>query len=133
VSGGERKNADSALIAALAAGGTVEASAKVAGVSVATAHRRIADPGFRQRVTDARDEMVSRAVARLSATSTLAADTLRELLTARSETVRLSAARTVLELGMKLRETEDLAARIAALENRQGDQKAAKPWTPRTA
>jgi DNA-binding LacI/PurR family transcriptional regulator len=113
---GGRRNADSALVTALAAGGTVEASARAAGVSETTVYRRLREPAFRQRVAEARDEMVNRAVARLSATSTLAADTLRELLKARSETVRLGAARAVLELGSRLREQEDLAERIAALE-----------------
>ena len=133
MSGGARQNADSALVTALAAGGTVEAAATSAGISAATAHRRLNDPAFCRRVTDARDEMVARSVARLSATSTLAADTLRELLKARSETVRLGAARAILELGSKLREQEDLAERIAALEERLGEQKGEPPWTPRTA
>ena len=133
MSGGDRRNADSALVTALAAGGTVEAAAKSAGVGVATVHRRLNEPAFRQRVAEARDEMVARAVARLSATSTLAADTLRELLKARSETVRLGAARAILELGSKLREQEDLAERVAALEARLGDQKEGKAWAPRTA
>jgi len=101
---------------ALAAGGTVEAAAKAADVSETTAYRRQREPAFRQRVAEVRDEMVSRAVARLSATSTLAADCLRELLKAQSETVRLGAARAILELGSRLREQEDLGARIAALE-----------------
>src|SRR5215213_1839174 len=113
---GGRKSADSALVTALAAGGTVEAAAKAAGVSETTAYRRQREPAFRQRVAEVRDEMVSRAVARLSATSTLAADCLRELLKAQSETVRLGAARAILELGSRLREQEDLGARIAALE-----------------
>ena len=130
---GGRKGADSGLVAALACGATVEAAAKTANVSETTVYRRLRESEFRQRVAEARDEMVSRAVARLSATSTLAADTLRELLKARSETVRLGAARTVLELGMKLRETEDLAARIAALEETLGLKQEEHPWHPRTA
>ena len=113
---GGRRNADSTLVMALAAGGTVEAAAKAADVSETTAYRRQREPAFRQRVAEVRDEMVSRAVARLSATSTLAADCLRELLKAQSETVRLGAARAILELGSRLREQEDLGARIAALE-----------------
>ena len=133
MSGGARKNADSALIMALACGGTVDASAKTAGVSEATAYRRLAEPDFRGRIAEARADMVSRAVARIGATSTLAADTLRELLKARSETVRLGAARAVLELGAKLREHEELAERIAALEDRLGDQKEGTSWTPRAA
>ena len=118
MSGGDRKNADSTLLTELAAGGTVEAAAKAAGVSEATAYRRLREPDFRRQVTAARDEMVARSVARLSATSTLAADCLRELLKARSETVRLGAARAVIELGARLREQEDLAERVRALEER---------------
>lgn len=116
MSGGDRRNADSALVAALACGGTVEAAAKTAGVSVPTVRRRLAEPAFRKAVEEARAESVSRAVARLSATSTLAADCLRELLKAKSETVRLGAARAILELGAKYREAEDLAVRLAELE-----------------
>ena len=77
--------------------------------------------------------MVTRAVARIGAASTMAADTLRKLLDARSETVRLGAARAILEFGAKLREQEDLAERVRALEERLGDQKGGKPWRPRTA
>jgi HEAT repeat protein len=133
VAGGDRKNADSSLVTALACGGTVEATAKSAGVSEATVYRRLREPAFRQRVAEARAEMVSRAVARLSATSTLAADTLRKLLDAKAETVRLGAARAILELGGKLREQEDLTERIAALEARLGDQQEERPWPSRTA
>jgi hypothetical protein len=118
VAGGDRKNADSTLIAALASGATVEDAARTSGVSETTVYRRLREADFRQRVTDVRGEMVSRAVARLSATSTLASDTLRALLAARSETVRLGAARSILELGAKLRESEELAARVSALEER---------------
>jgi len=133
VSGGARKNADSALVMALACGGTVEASAKAAGVSEATVYRRLAEPGFRRRVDEARDDMVSRAVARIGAASTLAADTLRELLKARSETVKLGAARAILELGAKLREHEVLAERVRAVEEQLTTDKEAPPWRPRTA
>ncbi len=48
-----------------------------------------------------------------------AADTLRKLLTAKSEMVRLSAARSVLELGVKLRESVELEQRISAIEQAQ--------------
>lgn len=126
-----RKSADSLLITALAAGGTVEASARAAGVSETTVYRRLREPAFRQQVADARDEMVTRAIARLSATSTLAADTLRDLLKAKAETVRLGAARAILELGGRLREQEDLAERVRALEERL-TEKESSSW-PRTA
>ncbi len=47
-----------------------------------------------------------------------AAAKLRELLTAESESVRLGAARALLELGTKLRDSVELEARLAALEQR---------------
>lgn len=103
-------------MAALAVGGTVAASVKSAGVSVATAHRRLADPAFRKQVDDARAAAIEQAVARLGATAVLAADTLRRLLNANAETVQLGAARAILDLGVRLREHEDLAERVRALE-----------------
>lgn len=48
-----------------------------------------------------------------------AADAIRKLLTAKSEAVRLSAARAVIELGTKLRESVELEERISALESGQ--------------
>ena len=46
-----------------------------------------------------------------------AAATLRGLLGARNELVRLGAARAILELGVRLREAGELAERIAILED----------------
>jgi len=56
-------------------------------------------------------------VARLSDSASFAATTLRTLAEqAESESVRLGACRTILELGLKWREHSELEARIAALE-----------------
>lgn len=111
-----RKNADSAIIAALAGGATVTAAAERAGVSQRTIFRRLQDAGFRRQVSDARSAMVSEAVGLLARASGGAAITLAALLKADSEQVRLGAARAIIELGAKLRETEELEQRIAALE-----------------
>ena len=67
-------------------------------------------------VNGLRGELTSRALGRLAEGMALAADTLRELLAAKSEGVRLSAARAVLELGNKLRESVELEQRLTALE-----------------
>jgi hypothetical protein len=48
-----------------------------------------------------------------------AADVLRELLAAESESVRLGAARSMLELGARLRETVDFDERLRAVEEAQ--------------
>ena len=116
MAGGDRTRADSALVAALAGGATVEAAAGAVGVGVATVYRRLKEPAFRAQIDAARSEMIGRAVARLAGASTAAADRLRALLTAESESVQLAAARSILDLGLKLREHEELAARVAALE-----------------
>jgi hypothetical protein len=46
-----------------------------------------------------------------------AADVLRDLLGAGSESVRLGAARSLLELGVRLRESVELEERLQALED----------------
>ena len=115
---------------ALAVGATVEQAAERAGVSASTVHRRRREPEFARRVDEARAELVTRAVARVSASATVAADTLRELLGAATPpAVRLGAARSILELGVKLREHEELAARVAALEGQLGaEQGGTRRW-----
>lgn len=126
-----RKRGDTAFIAALAAGASVRAAAKQGGISEATAHRRLREPATRKLVEDARAEILARAVAKLTVSSTSAADTLHQLLRSESDFARLAAARSILELGSKLREHEDLAARVAALEERL--TKGEPAWKPRTA
>jgi hypothetical protein len=116
VAGSGRINADAALLAALTAGKATEDAAAAVGVSARTAYRRLADPAFRQRLAEAQAQLVAQALGKVMASATAAATTLEQLLTAESETVRLGAARTILELGTKVRENSDLAARLQALE-----------------
>lgn len=117
MSGGARHNADSTLAGGLAMGKTVEEAAKAAGVSPATAFRRLQEPTFKAEVGRLRSAMLERALGTLSEASTLAAMTLSDLASgAESETVRLGAAKAVLEIGTRLREHVDFDERIAALE-----------------
>ena len=125
----DRRKGDSALIAALAGGATIRDAAKLAGVGETTVYRRLDDPDFRRRVADARAEMLSQAVGQLADASTEAVATLRALLNADAETVRLGSARAILELGAKLRESE-LERRIAALEAQQAEP-VPEPQAPR--
>jgi transposase len=126
-----RKGGDAAFIAARAAGASVAAAARAAGVSERTAYRWLEDGDIRTRLDAARAEIVARAVDKLSAASVEAADTLRRLLYSDMDFARLAAARTILELGAKLREQQDLVSRIEALEEQltKGDP----AWRPRTA
>ena len=112
-----RKNADERLLQALACGATVEQAAQAAGISARTAHRRLKDPVFQQRLAAARDDIVQRTANMLTGGAMEAIKTLLALQhTDMPPAVRLGAARTVLELGLKLRESSDLTKRIAELE-----------------
>ena len=124
VAGNGRHHADAVLIAALAAGATVQDAANQAGVAERTVYRRLDDPSFRAQIEEARRAAIDLAVARLSDAAAFAATTLRELAgAAESETVRLGACRTLLELALKWREHGELTERIAALEQLAGDSK----------
>jgi hypothetical protein len=75
-------------------------------------------PAFRRRVQALRGEMTGQALGRMVNNMNQAAEKLRSLLEAESETVRLGAARSILELGIKFRETVELEERVAELEAR---------------
>jgi hypothetical protein len=115
-----RRNADEALALAMASGQTLRKAAAAAGVSERTAARRVADPTFRRRISELRGEMVHRSLGLMTDGMCAAAERLRDLLDARNESVCLGAARSMLELGIKLRElvelTEDLKELRTAVE-----------------
>lgn len=118
-----RKKRHDALLLALAAGNTVRDAARLAGVSERTATRRVADPESHQRIAQLQAEMVARALGKMADAMSAAADTLRALLNARRETVRLGAARALAELTPKLRENVELEHRLAELERCLGRRK----------
>jgi hypothetical protein len=118
MAGNGRQNADEALALALASGKTARDAAAEIGIGERTVARRLADPMFRQRVHVLRGQMVTRALGRMADGMSEAADTLRGLLKAESEAVQLGAARSLLELGCKLREAVELEERVTALETK---------------
>jgi hypothetical protein len=113
---GGRKNADDALMTALAGGAPVRQAAERAGVSERTAFRRLADADFRQRVAARRAELAQQAVGRMVEGMADAADTLRRLLATAGDSVKLAAAKAILELGTKLRESAEFEQRLLAVE-----------------
>jgi hypothetical protein len=119
----KRRKGEAALLLALAGGRTVRAAARAAGVGERTAARRLADPAFRRQVAELRAEMVERALGRAARGMSAAADTLRQLLRAEKESVRLGAARALLELTVRLREGVELEQRLRALEERAAGEK----------
>ena len=119
-----RRNADEPLALALATGQTLRGGAEAAGIAERTATRRWADPAFRRRVAQLRGDMVQRALGRMAHGMAEAADVLRALLApAMPPAVRLGAARSLLELGVRLRESVELEARLASLEEQLAAEK----------
>jgi hypothetical protein len=116
-----RRNADHQLLLALACGASVENAARQAGLSESTAYRRLADLAFRQQLQALRADMIQRTAGALTAAATEAVRTLLELQKAAAPpAVRLGAARSILEMGLKLREAADLEERLTALEQQLG-------------
>ncbi len=114
-----KRHADNQLLLALTCGATVETAAAQARISPSTAYRRLNEPEFQRRLQALRAEMVQRAAGMLTAAAMEAVKTLLSLQhTDQPGAVRLGAARTVLEMGMRLREVADLEQRLAELEQR---------------
>lgn len=113
-----RKKATDAFALAIAAGSTVRDAAKTARVSERTAYRRMEDPSFRRRVSEARHALTDRTIGILASASTVAATTLWALLKSGKDTVRLGAARAILDAGQRLRELGEVEDRLVELEQR---------------
>ena len=118
MSGNVRRKGDDALLVALASGATIKQAANTAGVAEKTAHRRLADPAFRARLTALRTELLDAAAGRLAAAGTGAVDALQALLTAESEAVRLGAARSLLDLCFKSVDILTWDSRVAEIERK---------------
>ena len=117
MSGSGRRSSDAALIVALATGATREEAAVAAGVSSRTVYRRCDESEFMSRVEDAQQDLISRSTARLGAATGQAIETLVDLLdAAQPPSVRLGAARAVLDSAMRWRDAEEIELRLAALE-----------------
>jgi hypothetical protein len=124
VAGGDRSRADTLLVAGLAAGQSVEAAARQAGVSERTARRRLGDPTFQRALAEARRVVLAQALGVLVDASTAAARALRALLDAEGESIRLRAAVAILDAARAHVELDDLAQRVEALETQS------ESWEP---
>jgi hypothetical protein len=104
-----RRDVDVLLASALATGATYEEAGRIAGVSKSTVKRRMGEEAFRQRVAQERVELIDTLRGRLLAAAPQAVATLRELsASGQSDSVRLGAARAVLDLSLGRRRGFDL-------------------------
>jgi hypothetical protein len=114
-----QRKAEDQLLMALACGATVESAARQCGLAESTVYRRLNDPAFSQRLQSLRSDMIQRTAGALTAAATEAVRTLLALQDSKTPpATRLGAAKAVLEIGIKLRESAALEARIAELEAR---------------
>ncbi|MCC7418656.1 MAG: hypothetical protein IT428_00095 [Planctomycetaceae bacterium] len=114
---------DEAIALALASGKSRNAVADECGVTTRTVYRKMLQPAFRERVRQLRVKIVDENAARLSASGAEAIETLGVLLKSPTPpAVRLGAARAIIELGVKLRESVELEERIARLEEARNGQ-----------
>jgi lambda repressor-like predicted transcriptional regulator len=112
-----RRNADPILLTALASGLSLQQAALKAGISISTARRRVADDAFKAELTRLQDEAIASARAVLLDNSTIAAATVASLLSQKwPPSVRLAAARTILEMGPAVQTARQIEDRLAEVE-----------------
>jgi hypothetical protein len=112
----KRKKNEDSLLLALACGATVEAAARQCGLSERTVYNRLGDDEFKKRLERVRADMVDRSAGMLTAAGGESVRTLMALQKDSTPAVRLGAARTILEMGLKIRQLVDLEQRMAELE-----------------
>lgn len=95
---------------------SVGKAAAAASVPERTLRTWLKTPAFADEYRSARREATQQAIARLQQVSGSAVIVLCQLMAHSTPAVKLGAARTVLEFAIKAVELEDLAARLAALE-----------------
>jgi hypothetical protein len=110
---------EEAVLMALMRGKGIRGAAMECGLSPRTIYRRLEDPVFVKRLQTLRAELIGDITGMLQGSSIIAVGTLQDLMGINvPPDVRLRAAKTILELGIKMREVIDLANRLAVLEER---------------
>lgn len=107
-----------AAIIGLLTKSSIESAAKHAGISGATLWRWLQEPEFQAEYRKARRHALGQATAQLQQASGSAVKALREIIedTDAPSSSRVMAARTVLEMGLKAIELEEIEGRLAAIE-----------------
>ena len=97
---------------------TQAAAAQAAGIGLTTLKRYLNDDEFQREYRKAVSELVAEAATQAKQSLSPALSTLREVMqdTDQNAQARISAARSVLEYGLKLTEQSDILARLDELE-----------------
>lgn len=116
-------NCDERVIAALLANPTQKAAANAAGVHENTITRLLQRDDFQQKLRDARQEMLASTLDRLQAINVQAVATLSVVMSSAKSpaSAKVSAARTALEMSLRVIEIVDIGERLGAIERRLGN------------
>ncbi len=111
---------DEVIIGALSAGSNYSNAGELAGTSSRTVARRMADPVFARRVTERRAEQVQVITGQLTGLGPEAIGAIRSCLTDEKASVRVSAGKIALELGLRFRHQNDLELQVAEIRAHLG-------------
>jgi transposase-like protein len=108
---------------------SIEEAARVAGIAPNTLRRWMKQPEFDAAYREAKREMFSQSLARLQNASPAAASTIIKLTLDPSTpaATKLRAAESILDRAAKAIETEDIQARLTAMEQKVEARKGKKP------
>ena len=115
------ENKDVLLAVAIASGTSASEASRQLDIPLRTVQRRMADPDFRRFVTALRDQMLERALGRVTDNMTRAADALASRLDDPNPAIGIRAARALLTLGLRLHDAVDLTERVRRLEAEQAN------------
>lgn len=104
------------MLAALVVNPDVSAACRVAGVGHSTAYRWLREPAFRDALARERETVFSDTLAAVKVHVTRAVSELAKLLKAKDARLRRLACNDILGVALKVRELQDIEARLAALE-----------------
>lgn len=126
MAGGEKlsKRREAAIAILLQTSTLVDASKQI-GISYSTLWRWLQEPNFQRALKEAKKQAVSHATSTLSKICHESVLTLQEIMNDNEApaSARVSAAKCVLESGLKGIELDDLEARLAALERELTDER----------
>ena len=108
------------VIAALLQNPTIKEAATVTGLHENTVLRLMKQPEFQDQYRQARQELLQSTLNKLQELSSQAVATLSVVMAAQKSpaSARVSAARTVLEMQLRLIETADILQRLAVIEGK---------------
>jgi len=115
---GKLSHKQEAVIGALISQHSISDAAKSAKIGKRTLWRWLKMENFKRAYLDARREVVTQAIVKIQAGMTAAAETLLEVMKSKksSPSARVSAARTLLDFGLRAIEIEELELRVESLE-----------------